>query len=89
MLLPWLAAAAAKAPGQITETRMLCAASMAFHLPSWLQDAAECGFAVETVWQQVAQGCPFLPPQLDANTALHEGQQRANFQAPGSMQCPG
>lgn len=55
---------------------MPCTMSVAFHLPSWLQDAAECGFPVETEQQHIPQGCPFLPPQLDASVALGECQQR-------------
>ena len=89
MLLPWLAAAGAKAPGPAPETWMPCAVSVAFHLPSWLQDAAGCGFPVERGQQHVPQGCPFLPPQLDANMALGECQQIAICQVVGRVQYPG
>lgn len=61
---------------------------MTFHLPSWM-DAAECGFPVEIGQQHVLQGCAFLLPQLNANMALGECQQRAVSQVLWRVQYPG
>lgn len=89
MFLAWLAATGAKACGPSPKTQMPCTMSVAFHLPSWLQDAAECGFPMETEQQHIPQGCPFLPPQLDASVALGEGQQKDVCQELGRVQYHG